>query len=126
LTHWSSRELARHVGIDHATIARLWQQWGLQPWRLATFKRSTDPEFEAKLRGVVGLYMDPPEVMVTGQRPSAAGSDRAVQAMRIRLARMAGSSGHARGGVTIDSVVSMAVSRTSRVAPPAAPSRVRR
>ena len=61
LTHWSSRELARHVGIDHATIARLWQQWGLQPWRLTTFKRSADPEFEAKLRDVVGLYMDPPD-----------------------------------------------------------------
>jgi transposase len=61
LTHWSSRELARHVGVDHATIARLWQQWGLQPWRLTTFKRSTDPEFEAKLRDVVGLYMDPPD-----------------------------------------------------------------
>jgi transposase len=61
ITHWSSRSLARHVGVDHATIARLWRQWGLQPWRLTTFKRSTDPQFDAKLRDVVGLYMDPPD-----------------------------------------------------------------
>jgi transposase len=61
LTHWSSRALARHVGVDHATIARLWRQWGLQPWRLTTFKRSTDPDFEAKLRDVVGLYLHPPD-----------------------------------------------------------------
>ena len=61
ITHWSSRALARHVDLDHATIARLWRQWGLQPWRLTTFKRSTDPECEAKLRDVVGLYLHPPD-----------------------------------------------------------------
>ena len=75
ITHWSSRELARVVGVDHATIARLWQQWGLQPWRLTTFKRSTDPDFEAKLRDVVGLYMDPraprgADDLSGGERPS--------------------------------------------------------
>ena len=61
ITHWSSRALADEFDVDHATIARLWQQWGLQPWRLTTFKRSTDPEFEAKLRDVVGLYLNPPD-----------------------------------------------------------------
>jgi transposase len=75
ITHWSSRELARHVGIDHATIARWWQQWGLAPWRLTTFKRSTDPEFEAKLRDVVGLYLHPraprgADDLSGGERPS--------------------------------------------------------
>jgi len=33
----------------------------LQPWRLTTFKRSTDPQFEAKLRDVAGLYLDHPD-----------------------------------------------------------------
>jgi transposase len=61
ITHWSSRAMAAEFDLDHATIARLWQQWGLQPWRLTTFKRSTDPEFEAKLRDVVGLYLNPPD-----------------------------------------------------------------
>ena len=33
----------------------------MQPWRRGTFKFSTDPELEAKVRDVVGLYLDPPE-----------------------------------------------------------------
>ena len=37
---------------------------GLQPWRRETFKFSTDPELEAKVRDVVGLYLDPPEKAV--------------------------------------------------------------
>jgi transposase len=61
ITHWSSRALAAEFDVDHTTIAKLWQQWGLQPWRLVTFKRSTDPQFEAKLRDVVGLYLHPPD-----------------------------------------------------------------
>jgi transposase len=64
ITHWSSRALAAEFDVDHTTIARLWQQWGLQPWRLVTFKRSTDPDFEAKLRDVVGLYLHPPDKAV--------------------------------------------------------------
>ena len=43
---------------------RIWRKWGLQPWRRETFKFSTDPELEAKIRDVVGLYLDPPEKAV--------------------------------------------------------------
>ena len=43
---------------------RIWREWGLQPWRRETFKFSTDPELEAKVRDVVGLYLDPPEKAV--------------------------------------------------------------
>ncbi len=32
-----------------------------QPHRIRTFKRSTDPEFAAKLEDIVGLYVDPPK-----------------------------------------------------------------
>jgi hypothetical protein len=39
-------------------------QVGLQPWRRETFKFSTDPELEAKVRDVVGLYLAPPEKAV--------------------------------------------------------------
>jgi hypothetical protein len=31
------------------------------PWRRDTFKFSTDPALEAKVRDVVGLYLDPPQ-----------------------------------------------------------------
>jgi len=40
-------------------VARIWRKWKLQPWRVETFKFSTDPELEAKIRDVVGLYLHP-------------------------------------------------------------------
>jgi transposase len=61
VTHWSSRLLAKHLGIGDATVARAWRAYGIQPWRQGTFKFSTDPELEAKVRDVVGLYLDPPD-----------------------------------------------------------------
>ena len=61
VTHWSSRLLGRHLGIGDATVARAWRAYRVQPWRQDTFKFSTDPELEAKVRDVVGLYLDPPE-----------------------------------------------------------------
>ena len=38
-----------------------WRAYRVQPWRSETFKFSTDPELEAKVSDVVGLYLDPPE-----------------------------------------------------------------
>jgi len=61
VTHWSSRLLAAKLGIDHATVARAWKDYGVQPWRSQTFKFSTDPELVAKVTDVVGLYLAPPE-----------------------------------------------------------------
>src|SRR5215207_10712859 len=40
VTHWSSRLLARQLGIGHATVARAWNRYGVQPWRRGTFKFS--------------------------------------------------------------------------------------
>ena len=64
VTHWSSRLLAGELGISNVWVARIWRKWGLQPWRRETFKFSTDPELEAKVRDVVGLYLNPPEKAV--------------------------------------------------------------
>src|SRR3954452_7753371 len=64
VTHWSSRLLADQLGISFATVARIWRKWKLQPWRVETFKFSTDPELEAKIRDVVGLYLAPPDQAV--------------------------------------------------------------
>ena len=61
VTHWSSRLLAAELGISHVWVGKIWRKWGLQPWRCQTFKFSTDPELEAKVRDVVGLYLNPPE-----------------------------------------------------------------
>lgn len=60
-THWSTRTLAARIGVHRETIRRVWRDHGLRPWRADTFKLSTDPQFEAKLVDVVGLYLDPPD-----------------------------------------------------------------
>src|SRR5665213_2041336 len=60
-TQWSTRSLAKHVNISHVTVARIWKDHGLKPWKTDTFKVSTDPRFEEKLVDVVGLYINPPE-----------------------------------------------------------------
>jgi transposase len=52
--------LADQLGISHSTIARVWAEHDVKPWQTETFKFSTDPELEAKIRDVVGLYLDPP------------------------------------------------------------------
>jgi transposase len=60
-THWSTRLMARATGLHPTTISRLWRTHGLKPHQIAYFKISTDPDFVAKLRDVVGLYLDPPK-----------------------------------------------------------------
>jgi transposase len=60
-THWSSRGMAKASGLSISSVQRIWRAFGLQPHRLETFKLSTDPEFVAKVRDVVGLYVSPPE-----------------------------------------------------------------
>jgi hypothetical protein len=49
------------INVSHNYIAGVWRDHGLQPHRQGTFKLSTDPNFEAKVMDVVGLYLDPPE-----------------------------------------------------------------
>jgi len=53
--------MARACGLSVSTVQRIWRAFGLQPHRLETFKLSTDPDFVAKVRDVVGLYVTPPE-----------------------------------------------------------------
>ena len=59
-THWTTRSMARRVGVGKDAVARIWADHDLQPWRVATFKVSNDARFEEKLVDVVGLYLNPP------------------------------------------------------------------
>lgn len=59
-THWTTRSMAARHGIGKDTVARIWRDHGLKPWKVETFKISTDPDFEDKLVDVVGLYLNPP------------------------------------------------------------------
>jgi len=59
-THWSTRTMPRESGLSQTAVSRIWRAFGLQPHRQETFKLSTDPQFVAKTRDIVGLYLDPP------------------------------------------------------------------
>jgi transposase len=67
ISHWSSAEMASYIKLTEGVyvsqtwVSRLWRENGLRPWRQGTFKISKDPDFEEKVRDVVGLYLNPPE-----------------------------------------------------------------
>ncbi|MCY4494066.1 MAG: IS630 family transposase [Acidimicrobiaceae bacterium] len=58
---WSTRQMAARHGVGKDIVARVWRERGLRPWLADVFKVSLDPDFEAKLQDVIGLYVDPPE-----------------------------------------------------------------
>ena len=60
-THWSTRSMARHLGMSQSTVSRVWRAFGLAPHKQDSWKLSKDPLFVAKVRDVVGLYLNPPE-----------------------------------------------------------------
>jgi transposase len=60
-THWSTRSMAAETGLSQSAVSRVWRAFGLQPHRQDTWKLSKDPQFVAKVRDVVGLYLNPPE-----------------------------------------------------------------
>lgn len=59
-THWSTRDLAKKIGVSQSTVSRIWRAFNLQPHRVKTFRLSNDPLFVEKVRDIVGLYMNPP------------------------------------------------------------------
>jgi transposase len=87
VTHWSARLLGKQLGISFASVARIWREWNLQPWRRETFKFSTDPELDAKVRDVVGLYLNPPDkavVVCIDEKSQIQALDRTAPILPIR------------------------------------------
>jgi len=87
VSHWSSRLLAKELGIGNGTVAKIWRRWDLQPWRVETFKFSTDPELDAKVRDVVGLYMNPPQnavVVCVDEKTQIQALDRTAPILPLR------------------------------------------
>lgn len=60
-THWSTRKLARELGVDHMLIARIWARAGVKPHRMERYMASDDPDFETKAADIIGLYLKPPQ-----------------------------------------------------------------
>jgi transposase len=87
VTHWSSRLLAAELGLSNVKVARVWREYGLQPWRAQTFKFSTDPQLEAKVRDVVGLYLNPPDqavVLCIDEKSQVQALDRTAPILPLR------------------------------------------
>src|SRR5262245_23219356 len=60
-THWSTRRLAKKLGVAHMMVARVWARAGLKPHRIERYMASDDPNFEVKAADVIGLYVNPPQ-----------------------------------------------------------------
>lgn len=58
---WSTRKMAKFMGVSKDTVQRLWQRNDIKPHLTRTFKLSADPDFEAKFWDVIGLYLNPPD-----------------------------------------------------------------
>jgi transposase len=87
VTHWSSRLLARHLGISDHTVLQAWREHGIQPWRSESFRFSTDPQLEAKVVDVVGLYLDPPTnaiVLCVDEKSQIQALDRAAPVLPMQ------------------------------------------
>jgi len=60
-THWSTRKLAKELGVSHMLVQRVWSRAGLRPHRTKRYMSSDDPDFERKAADVIGLYLNPPQ-----------------------------------------------------------------
>lgn len=91
-THWSTRDMAKAQGISRMAVQRIWRQHNLQPHRLQTFKLSRDKNFVAKLRDVVGLYLNPPQkalVLSVDEKSQIQALDRSQPGLPMKKGRAA-------------------------------------
>jgi transposase len=89
-THWSTRTLAKELGVSHSTVARVWDAHGLQPHRVKTFKLSRDKQFVEKLTDVVGLYLNPPDkamVLCVDEKSQVQALDRTQPGLPMKKGR---------------------------------------
>lgn len=91
-THWSTRRLAKVVGVNPTTVLRTWRAHGLKPHLLETFKVSRDPQFVEKLEDIVGLYLNPPEhalVLCCDEKSQVQALDRTQPGLPLKKGRAA-------------------------------------
>ena len=90
-THWSTRDMARNVGISADSVHRIWTAFRLQPHRQETFKLSPDPLLIDKVRDIVGLYLAPPEralVLCVDEKSQIQALDRTQQILPMQPGRI--------------------------------------
>jgi len=91
-THWTGAAMAGAAGISVSSVQRIWRAHGLAPHRFRRFKLSDDPQFAAKLRDIVGLYVDPPShavVLSFDEKSQIQALDRTQPGLPIKKGRLA-------------------------------------
>lgn len=91
-TQWSTRDMAKLVGLSPATIARIWKLHGLKPHLVRTFKLSNDPAFAEKVEDIIGLYLSPPAnaiVLSADEKSQIQALDRTQPSLPFRSGRTA-------------------------------------
>lgn len=89
-THWSTRSMAKEMGVGHMTIHRIWKAHQLKPHLVRTFKLSKDKHFTDKLQDIVGLYLNPPEhalVLCVDEKSQIQALDRTQPGLPIKKGR---------------------------------------
>jgi transposase len=84
---WTVRTLARDLELPPATVHSVLVASGLQPHRIRTFTFRPDPDFEAKLLDIVGLYLQPPEnalVLCVDEKSGIQALDRTQPGLPLR------------------------------------------
>mgnify|MGYP001089917753 CR=1 FL=1 len=101
-THWSTRTLAKEMGVSNFTIHRIWKAHRIQPHRERKIKLSKDPEFNEKVRDIVGLYMNPLDkavVICMDEKNGIQALDRSQTILPLRPGMLASRSyGYKRNG----------------------------
>lgn len=89
-TRWTTRLLAKEVGLRSGTVSSVLRREGLKPHRVRTYKVSRDPEFAAKVNDIVGLYLNPPEravVLSVDEKTSIQALERTQRPLPMRSGR---------------------------------------
>lgn len=91
-THWSTRTMAKVLGVDATSVARHWRARGLKPHLVRGFKISRDPKFVEKLEDIVGLYLSPPEhaiILCCDEKSQVQALDRTQPGLPMKKGRAA-------------------------------------
>ena len=90
-THWVAAMMAKATGISVSSVQRIWRAHGLRPHRVRQCKLSNDPDFVAKLRDVVGLYVDPPAhaiVLSVDEKSQIQAREQLLQGLPMKRGRL--------------------------------------
>ena len=89
-SRWTTRLLGKEVQLTSGCVSDVLRRSGLKPHLVRTYKVSRDPHFVAKVRDVVGLYLNPPTnavVLSVDEKTSIQALERTQRVLPLRSGR---------------------------------------